>query len=263
MSEVNAWHVVVMRPLHQAQPLLHAISQLGYEAISLPTLTITPITPSPQSVEQWCHHLHEADVIIVSSQNAILCAPLPVLDALKSTKAKVVTIGQATTNLLKANGVSVFFTPLPGSDSEALLTNSFLQTNEIANKNVVLLAGLGGREVLAETLAKRGALIHWVKVYQQLRPSLALEPMLSSWVLFGKPFCFIATSLNSLDHFLNSVPAEHLAWLRQQAFIVVSERIAQAAIKWEIQHIFVAKGAHQEQLCATLLHVTQFCHTMT
>lgn len=259
----DSWQVVVMRPQHQSQHLLQAIQQLGFASISLPILNITPRAATPADIKQWCDHVIDADIIIVSSQNAVHFAPKEVLTAMHHTKAKVITMGQATSNSLIAKGVSVFFTPLPGSDSEALLSESCLQSNEVANKKILLLAGEGGRTVLAETLTARGALVEWSTVYQQEKRPLALASLLASWTALPTRFCFIVTSLNSLEHFLNSVPAESLPWVQQQAFIVISERIAQVARKWEIQHIFVAKGAHQEQLCATLLHVTQFCHTMT
>jgi uroporphyrinogen-III synthase len=81
VSEANPLHVVVMRPEHQAEPLLQAISQLGFVPISLPTLTITPMIAEPNSVEQWCHVIDEAAMVIVSSQNAVLHAPTAVLTA--------------------------------------------------------------------------------------------------------------------------------------------------------------------------------------
>lgn len=252
-----------MRPKHQSERLLQAIQQMGFASCSLPILDITSIPVVPTEIEQWCEQISGADLIIVSSQNAVHFAPSDVLEAMRNTNAKVVTMGQATSDALMTHGVSVFFTPIPGSDSEALLSEDFLQSNEITNKKVVLLAGAGGRTVLAETLTARGALVRWVIVYQQEKRPLALTSILTHWISSKAHCFFIVTSLNSLDHFLNHIPPHYQSWIRQQTFIVISERIAQAARKWEIQHIFVTKGAHPEQLCATLLHVSQFCHTMT
>ena len=257
---LNGWQVVVMRPKHLAKPLMTAIQEMGGNPISLPSLTIAPVVTSQAML--WIDHIRTADWIIVSSQNAVNEAPQDVLEALRKTSAKVITMGQATTDVLKAAGVSVFFTPLPGTDSEKLLAEPFLQRNEVANKKIVLLAGEGGRTLLYDTLNIRHATVEWVKVYRQVPAPLALETLMPTWVLQGR-FCFVVTSQNSLDYFLASVPSEHLAWLQRQAFVVVSERIAAGAKKCGIQHIFVANGALQEQLCATLLHVSQFCHTMT
>lgn len=257
---LNGWHVVVMRPSHLAEPLLTVIEKMGGVPISLPSLTICPV--QPDNISHWIDHIQTADWIIVSSQNAVHFAPEDVLEALRQTGAKVVTMGQATTQALIAVGVSVFFTSKPGANSEMLLTESFLQENEIANKKAVLLAGIGGRTLLYDTLNLRQAKVEWIKVYRQEQSPLALESSMASWVQGGR-FCFIATSENSLANLLQKVPAHYHAWARQQAFVVVSERIAAIARKWGIQHTFVAKGPHQEQLCATLLHVSQFCHTMT
>ncbi|MCS5712699.1 uroporphyrinogen-III synthase [Candidatus Berkiella aquae] len=253
-----------MRPAHQVQPLADAIQQMGASTILLPTLSIVPLLPSLSLQTSWINQIREADWVMISSQNGVHCAPPLLLQALALTKTcKVVTMGAATTRALVAKGVSVFFTSPPGADSEQLLTEPFFQENEIANKKIMLIAGEGGRTLIADTLTARGALVTWMKVYRQEKPKLALKPLLADWASLNHPFCFMVTSLNCLHHFLDNVSIEHYAWINQQAFIVVSERIAQAARKWGIQHTFVAKSAEKEQLCTALLHVSQFCHTMT
>lgn len=260
---LSTWQVVVMRPAEQAEPLTNALKQLGVMPLSLPTLAIVPVTLSAEELHAATNAILHADWIIVSSQNAIRLAPVAILEALSASAAKIITMGQATTRALTTKQVSVFFTPSPGTDSEKLLTESFLQRPEIEGKRMVLLAGVGGRTLLADTLSSRQALITWVKVYRQEKPLLDVEPLFAKWSLQQKPFCFIATSENSLGHLFESVPIAQHTWLQRQPFIVVSDRIAQLAKKWEIQHIFVANGAEETQLCATLLRVVQFCHTMT
>ncbi len=252
-----------MRPAEQVEPLANALKQMGVVPLSLPMLTIVPAPLSAEALHRATNAIVHADWIIVSSQNAVRLAPIAVIEALLASTAKIVTMGQATTRALTTKKVSVFFTPLPGTDSEKLLTESFLQKPEIEGKRIVLLAGVGGRTLLAETLSRRQALITWVKVYRQEKPVLALEPLFVEWSLKHQPFCFMATSENSLGHLFESVPNAQRGWLQRQPFIVVSDRIAQLAKKWEIQHIFVSNGAEEAQLCATLLRVMQFCHTMT
>lgn len=261
-AQLKGWQVVVMRPKHLAEPLLSAIKEMGGSPISLPTLTITPI-PASMHVAKWTAQIQAADWIVVSSQNAVHFAPEEVLKALQTSPAKVVTMGPATTEALMTKGVSVFFTPKEGTDSEKLLAEPFFQENDVANQKIILLAGEGGRTLLHDTLKVRGATVNWVKVYRQEQPPLALSEVLQDWSSSQGSFCFIAMSQNSLTNFLENVPVKHRNWLRMQAFLVVSERIAEVARKWEIQHIYIAKGAQKQQLCATLLHVAQFCHTMT
>ncbi|HRE31275.1 MAG TPA: uroporphyrinogen-III synthase, partial [Candidatus Berkiella sp.] len=237
-NNLNAWQVVLMRPTHQVQPLADAVHQMGASTLLLPTLNIIPLLPSLSLQTSWINQIREADWIIVSSQNGVHCAPPSLLQALSlATTSQVVTMGASTTRALIAKGVSVFFTSASGADSETLLAEPFLQQNEIANKKIILIAGEGGRTLIADTLAQRGASIAWMKVYRQEKPRLALTPLLAEWASFNNPFCFMVTSLNCLHHFLDNVPIEHYAWINQQAFIVVSERIAQAARKWGIQHI--------------------------
>lgn len=262
-NPLDAWQVVLMRPVEQIEPLANMLKQMGVVTLLLPTIAIAPLSLSAEQLQTATSAILQADWIIASSQNAVRCAPPAVLEALMATTAKVVTMGQATTRALKAKGVSVFFTPLPGTDSEKLLTESFLQKQEIDGKHIVLLAGVGGRTVLADTLTSRQAFVAWVKVYRQEKPTLALAPLFAEWSLRQKPFCFMATSENCLRHLLESVSGAQLTWLQRQIFIVASDRIAQLAKKWEIQHIFVANGAEETQLCATLLRVVQFCHTIT
>ncbi|MGE3318335.1 MAG: uroporphyrinogen-III synthase [Candidatus Berkiella sp.] len=255
------WHFVLLREAQQNQDLLSFIVDNGATATSLPSLTITPIPPL--NLTTWIEQIRNADWIFVSSQNAVRFAPQALLQALRHSQAKVVTMGRATSESLLAKGVSIFFTPEAGANSESLLQEPFLQMSEVAGQKVVLLAGVGGRTLLYETLTHRQAIVDWVQVYRQEASSVLLEPLLTAWSLSKDKFCYVAMSQNGLMYFLEKVPSAYHAWLKKQAFIVVSERIAFAAKKWGIQHIFVAHGAHPEQLCAAMLHVSQFCHTMT
>lgn len=261
-NPLQNWHMVLLRDDTQNQQLRSFITQQGGQATSLPTLTITPISPL-DDLATFDKQISQADWIFVASQNAVHCTPVQLLKTLQQTKAKVITMGRATSEALIARGVSVFFTPSPGSSSESLLAEPWLQQNSIAQQKVVLLAGEGGRTLLYETLVARQAKVDWARVYRQVPLPLDLAPLLSAWSLKTERFCFVAMSQNGLMHFLDKMPPTYHAWLKKQAFIVISERIAMAARKWGVQHIFVAKGAHQEQLCASMLHVTQFCHTMT
>jgi len=261
-SALEGWHVVLLREAQQNQDFLSFITQRGGVATSLPILKMTPIPPL-YHLATWIEQVSAADWIFVASQNAVHCAPDALLQALRQTKAKVVTMGRTTSQTLVANGVSVFFTPEAGANSESLLEEPWLQRREIAQQKVVLLAGESGRTLLYETLIERQAIVDWVRVYRQEPLPLTLLPLLEACSISPQKCCFVAMSQNSLMHFLNEIPLVHALWLKDQVFVVISERIAQAARKWGIQHIFVANGAHQEQLCAAMLHVTQFCHTMT
>ena len=93
-------------------------------------------------------------------------------------------IGQGTVRALAAHGVHGCIAPEQRFDSEALLALPELQAERVAGQRVLILRGDGGRELLAETLSARGALVDLVSCYRRLPPSDGLQPLLTACLLY-------------------------------------------------------------------------------
>jgi uroporphyrinogen-III synthase len=157
------------------------------------------------------------------------------------------SVGSATANTLHNQlGVSVHVpSHTAGEDtSEALLALASLQ--QLAHQRVLLVAGEGGRPLIAETLAKRGAKVTRVAVYRRrLQP---LAPALQARLFSGNYRALIVTCSELLEHLAR--------WCNQaalnQPLIVSSRRLATLAGILGFCDLKVASGATPAALIAAL-----------
>ncbi len=158
--------VLITRPAQQAQSLVAGVRELGHTALRCPTLVIeTPVT-SPQDTAA----LGTCDIAIFISQNAVTYAnQLGSLDQLRQSGAAIVAIGAATASALTRLGHDVEPLGAGQSDSEQLLKHPTLQA--LTGKQVVLVRGEGGRDLIAQTVRARGAQLCEHIVYRRRSPT--------------------------------------------------------------------------------------------
>jgi len=131
----------------------------GYQTLVAPVLTIEP-TGNPAPVEP-------ADLVIFLSEHALECAA----DLVFTAEAAVFAVGTRTQAALAAEGISA---QVPEQhSSEGLLQLPELQA--VAGVRVVLVTGEGGRDLLAETLNRRGAEVCVYRSYRR-RALTRVEP---------------------------------------------------------------------------------------
>lgn len=157
------------------------------------------------------------------------------------------SVGRATASILfEQLGVRVRIPPSQSGEdtSEALLSLASLQA--LTHQRVLLIAGEGGRTLLAETLEARGASVTRATVYRRLYqpPAAAMQRRLAS----GDYRALIATSGELLEHLAK--------WCGQaalnQPLIVSSHRLARLAGKLGFCDLKVASGATSAALVAAL-----------
>lgn len=260
-ASLASCQIVILRPPDRAAALCDLIRAHGGDPVTLPVLEIVPLTIEHQQILTWQQQLAACDFLIVTSVNAVMCAPPTFLAALQAGKdIAVVSMGSATTAALIAKEIPVFFTAPAGSTSETLLTHSFLQES-IFNKKVGLLVGEEGRQVLAQTLIQRGATLYAFKVYRSQCATLAIAPLFAQWQRSHKRIYWVATSERTLDCLwaLSSSP-DHI-WLQQCPLIVMSERIVHRALEYGFKHISVAGSLEPQAILRTLLAMEEICDT--
>jgi uroporphyrinogen-III synthase len=138
----------------------------------------------------------------------------------------VVAVGQGTRNALRRFGVHDVTMPTGRFDSEALL--ELPELSEVTGKHILIFRGDGGRELLGETLLKRGATVTYVECYRRVRPEADTAPLLRA-AASGELDAIIITSSEGLRNLWDMVGEAGQAWLKNSCVFVSHERIAQTA----------------------------------
>jgi uroporphyrinogen-III synthase len=96
--------------------------------------------------------------------------------------------------------------------------------NEVANEKVIIFRGVGGRDVLAETLKARGANVIFAECYCRINPQIDTQPLNILWQQ-GQLDAVIVTSSEAMRNLLDM--AGESEWLRHVALCVNHARIAE------------------------------------
>jgi len=162
--------VVVTRPRELAQGLAARIRQAGGEPLLLPTIEIRD-AEDPAPARALLARLHEFDLAVFVSPSAVRKA-----FELAQGRAwpRMAAVGEGTRRELEQRGCRNVIAPAGQADSEALLALPALA--QVAGSRVLILRGAGGRELLVETLAARGAKVETAECYRRVRPPAAPPP---------------------------------------------------------------------------------------
>jgi uroporphyrinogen-III synthase len=228
-SSLDGLKVLVTRPEQQARSLCDSIISAGGFAIAMPVLDIVPILPWHESVLS----LAEQDMIIFISRNAVMHFMAGLQTSL-AANVQLVAVGAGTASTMHEYGLRVDIQPPPPAGSESLL--AMPELNMVQNKNVLIVRGDGGRELLADTLLARGANISYLEVYRRGLPYRSKQEIEQA----KTADCIVITSIAGLDNLCQLIDIDQLTpkWL-----IVMSERIRQYALNLGFQQCAVVADA--------------------
>ena len=246
LSVVKA-RVLLTRPAHLQQGALELLTAAGYECISLPLLSITPIDIESEEAGYLRSRILDLDlytrVIFISRNAARIGADLidqywPQLPV----GVEWIAIGQGTADELSHLGIDAQVNP--GVDSEALLDAP--QLRELSDQRILLVKGVGGRDLLRKILEKRGAIVDEIEIYQRTPCDYTDTELVER---ISKPLdALLITSGEAL------IALEHIKWrdLRSSLLIVPSERIASQAQELGYQNIQTSAGASDRAMLDAL-----------
>ncbi len=157
------------RPKGQGEELVVALENEGWQCIRQPLLNIAPITIDQpqafQTIKQRIMNLDLYDVVISVSSNASSLA-VEWIDQYWPQMPVGITwlaVGPSSALPFKALGIEM---AIPASNhSEGLLNLPILE--DMSGKKVLILRGMGGRELLANTLKERGATVEYSELYER------------------------------------------------------------------------------------------------
>ncbi|TWI70086.1 uroporphyrinogen-III synthase [Pseudoduganella lurida] len=250
--------VVITRPRAQALPLAERVAALGRTVAVLPLLDITPL-PDPAPLRAVLARLHEFALVAFVSPNAIDAA-FAHIDAWPPGVTLAV-LGEGSRMALAAHGITddkvhiVSPADTAHSDSEHLLET--LDLAALNGREVLIVRGETGRELMADGLRAAGAHVTTVAAYRRGVPPLTPELAARLTDLLTVQNDWIVTSSEALRGLLGLLAGmqrpEHdvVAKMQQQHLIVPHARIAETAAALGFTRITLT-GSGDERLLAAL-----------
>jgi uroporphyrinogen-III synthase len=197
---LSGFGIVITRPREQAHRLIQQITQAGGEAFHFPLIEIVGLDDY-STFEHTIATLDQYDWVIFISSNAVQNAMPRIKNRwpILPKSCQFAAIGPVTAQALNESGVSQVLTPENRFDSESLLALESMQNMQ--GKNVLIVRGVGGRELLASTLQSRGANVSFAECYQRINPQKNLEFLVT---LAKKNMChaIVITSSEAMQHYL-------------------------------------------------------------
>lgn len=223
-AELSGRTILVTRPRAQAAGLARLIEQAGGQAHLFPAIEIEDVPPPPV-----LGRLHEFDL-------AIFVSPTAVAKVMPRRVPRVAAVGAGTRRALEKHGIAGVIAPSSGADSEALLAVPEMQ--DMKGKRVAILRGDGGRALLGETLAARGARVEHVTCYRRLRPQAPAR----AW----RTGELAAVTVSSGQGLANLFEVLDAALLRSTPLFVPHARIAEQARTLQAREVVLAGHSDEE-----------------
>ena len=217
--------IAITRPTGQSEKLSAAIKNAGGTPFLFPLISISGLDDY-DTFDAKVASLEDYDWAIFISSNAVQNS-LPRLQAkIKSLPKtlKFAAIGPTTAGELKTFGIADVLIPKNRFDSESLL--SLPEMQNMAHQKVMIFRGMGGREILAETLKARGAVVDFAESYQRINPQSQTKVLDDMWEKHALD-AIVITSSEAMRHLLEI--AKNASWLKQIKVCVNHARIAEEA----------------------------------
>lgn len=223
-NELQGLAVMVTRPAHQARALCEMIESRGGHVICFPVLEIADVE-DPAPVMAQIERLHAYHIGIFVSANAVARGvPMVLARRRWPPGTRIAAIGEGTERELERHGLQADIRPAGGYNSESLLATAELQA--VKGKNVIIFRGQGGRALLAQTLAARGARVEYAEVYRRVRPPGSLGETLHAHPF---PDIIVITSGEGLENLYNMADGGERERLLTTPLLIISQRIGDKA----------------------------------
>lgn len=251
MTDLAGLKILVTRPADQAPALIAKLAALGAKPLHFAAVEIV----EPRDIaglKAVIADLPSFDWAIFISPNAVTRA----FNLMQGwgqewpSRVGVAAIGRGSARELQRLGLRDILVPGGRFDSESLLAMEPLQ--DMQGKAVLIFRGEGGRELLGDTLAGRGARVRYAECYRRAAPSADVSGLLRAWARHGMD-AVIVTSVEGLHHLYDALGQVGRQWLTKTPLVVVGTRQRDACRALGLQGtVTMASGADDEALIAAL-----------
>ncbi|WP_293776518.1 uroporphyrinogen-III synthase [uncultured Oxalicibacterium sp.] len=247
--------VVVTRPLAQAHELAARVTALGRQAVLFPLLDIQPL-PDTTILHKALAELERYALVAFVSPNAI--------DAALAVRpdwpfdVPLAVVGEGSRAALARHGLTAerctIYSPrnLERTDSETLLEE--LDLAALRGREVLIVRGETGRELLGDTLRAAGVRVTPVAAYRRTAPEWTAERRQELRCLLDSQNDWIVTSSEALRFLEQMVArlddAQGVAKMQQQRLIVPHIRIADTARSLGFSHVHQSRSGDDGLIAA-------------
>lgn len=267
MHNLTGLHIVITRPMAQAEPWAARLRNLGATASVASLLEIVPVsqTAQIQAIKNCILNLDVYRKAIFVSQNAVehgfnwidnYWPQLP-------TGVKFFAVGETTAMQLRARGAHV--TDLTQSQTGAMTSETLLQSpalQQVAGERVIIFRGLGGRPHIGEVLSARGAQVDYCELYERVLPvesaqkfaAVLLQPVSKSQS--GDKIVLALHSgeaLENLQTIMRALAVNTRAIMATMYLLVPSQRIVELAEAAGFINVFAAQNATEASMLQGLI----------
>lgn len=248
--------VIITRPRAQAGTLAQQVAASGREVVVLPLLEISPL-PDQSALAATLADVARYAMVAFVSPNAIDAAFAHIDQWPRQVTLAVLGEGSraalARHGLDDANATIVSPRDPARSDSENLLQS--LDLAALAGKEVLIVRGESGRELMADGLRAAGAMVTTVAAYRRSVPELTSSLREQLLALLARRNDWIITSSEALRGLMALVEALDVpgavSKMQQQHLIIPHARIAETAATLGLENLTLC-GSGDERLLAAL-----------
>ena len=239
--------VAITRPIEQAKKMTQYIEMAGGNVILFPLVEITALDDYT-AFEEVIADIHHYDWIVFISSNAVQNSLPRLIQQGIPQRLQFAAIGPTTAQSLKTFGVNEVLMPEGRFDSESLLSLPAMQ--DMCSKKVMIVRGIGGRDLLANTFAERGAQVTFAECYQRINPQTNCQ-LLAQAYDDGKLQAIVVTSSEAMRYLITM--AGESDWLKQITICVNHARVAELPLQMGL-NVKIANAPGDEAMLATLIN---------
>jgi uroporphyrinogen III methyltransferase/synthase len=206
MSSLAGQRVVVTRAAHQAEELARPLRDSGAEVILLPTIAIVP-PADPRPLQEAVRNLDRFGWIVFSSANAVAAVAKELGEEVTVPRARVAVVGSATRQAVEKLGWRVDVVPAKFV-AEDLVAE--IPEESLRGARVLIPAAAVTRDVLAQGLAKKGAMVDVVEAYRNIMPEEARAQAVQVFTPGLKPDWVTFTSSSAVENLIAVLGTEPL-----------------------------------------------------
>lgn len=243
MPVLAGWYVISLRPSGGHGPVRRAAAVLGARVLPISTLRLLSMDAGVALDAALA-----CPVVVFTSPAAVRFARGQ--RPLAAPPAQVfLAVGSGTATALRQAGIATVRMPPDRADSEGLLALPELRS--LRGQSVGLVTAPGGRGLIGETLAHRGARVHLAEVYRR-------EPMVPRASRTGliealpETSALLVSSAEAFDALWSRLDEPTRTTLRRRPAVASSPRLAARLAAEAFAAIVIAEGASPNALLSAL-----------